>query len=149
MTASFRLGLAAAQDAVHAAVAAELPEDVPCDLGWPHGGPRELHVWVDVGFEAEMNAYLSGGRLRDEDGLVRVRVLASSREQEPAQLRDEALELVGYVEDAVAADPTLGGRVQHARVVKVEGQYGIAEKRREYGATVSVAYSLAASAGPG
>jgi hypothetical protein len=145
MGSAFRLGLAAAQDAVHAAVAAELPGDVPCDLGWPDGGPQELHVWVDAGFESEITSYLSGGRLRDESGIVKVRVLVSAKDMRAAAMRDAALELAGNVEDAIADDPTLGGLVQHARVAKVEGEYGLTEGRRQYGLTVSVAYELAAS----
>lgn len=146
---TFRAAIPDVQDAIVTAVALVLTTnsvDVPCDLGHPGADLRERHIWVDGVFEAELPRYISGGELRDEGGTVLVRCVATASGSWE-DLRDDALGLVAYVEDAIHADHTLGGVVQRAFVTKLEGEYAVPDEyRRQYGVTVSVTYSIATSA---
>ena len=142
---AFRCALAGIQDALAEAVRGELPEAVPFDIGFPDRGPAGEHVWIDGAFEANLPTYLSGGGLRDEAGELRV-VISIARDRGPmTTLRDRALELAGCVEDAVAADATLGGAAERAWVSKVSGLYALPEKRRQFYVTVTVSYEVTAS----
>jgi hypothetical protein len=149
MTTTFRAALPDVQDAIVTAIAAVLTTekvDVPCDLGHPGADLRERHIWVDGEFEADLPRYISGGELRDEVGNVLVRCVCTASGTWD-DLRDDALTLVGYVEDAIHADHTLAAVVQRAFVTKLAGEYAIPDEyRRQYGVTVTVAYEIATSA---
>lgn len=146
---TFRAAIPDVQDAIVTAVALVLTTnsvDVPCDLGHPGVDLRERHIWVDGVFEADLPRYISGGELRDEGGTVLVRCVCTAAGTWE-DLRDDALTLVGYVEDAIHEDHSLGGVVQRAFVTKLEGEYAVPDEyRRQYGVTVSVTYSIATSA---
>jgi hypothetical protein len=142
---TFRAALPDVQDAVLTAIAAALTTasvDVPVDLGHPGVDLRERHIWVDGVFEADLPRYISGGELRDEGGTVLVRCVCTAAGTWE-DLRDDALTLVGYVEDAIHEDHSLGGVVQRAFITKLEGDYAVPDEyRRQYGVTVSVTYEI-------
>lgn len=148
---AFRIIAGDVQDAVSAAVTAAVdatsPRDpVPVSVGFPDD-LRAEHIWVDGSFEADFPRYISGGSLRDEQATLPVRIRVAVAKGSMPEVRDRTLQLAGYVESGLADDPTLGGLVSFARIVRAEGQYGLVDGMREYGLTLSVAYELPVSAG--
>lgn len=124
------------------AIAARLPAGVPCSRNYPAGGVQWRHVWIHGDYEAAMSSYTSGGGSRQEDGRVFVRVIVKT----DATAEEKALELAGAVEDAIADDPTLGGLVDFASITASAGNEAVpSEHEREYGITLTVTYSGAAS----
>lgn len=148
MTA-FRIELPNVQDAVQTAINAQLEtaaEEITCGFGHPGPDMSDREIWVDADFEAELPRYISGGHLRDEAGVVKVKALITAIVGSWQDLRDDALDLVGCVEDAIEADSTLDGLVDRAEVRKAEGTGGyLDERRRQYGVTVSVVYECSAN----
>lgn len=144
----FRLLVDSVQVALAGAIASRLAGlGVPSGIGYPVGGPQEEHVWVAADFDVALPRRTSGGFNRDEDGTVKVRILVTRTTDDPLDPLARALLLEAAVEDAVGADPTLGGLVLEAKVASVQGEEAIAEdRRRQYGITVTVAYAAAVGA---
>lgn len=133
--------IGAVQDAVARVVAAAL-EGVPVDVGYPPGGPQADHVWVSGDADCRYQELDSVPAHRTEHGTVRVHVLCTRIARTLDVARDECLSLAARVEQAIAADLTLGGAVDWSRVESVEGKEGAADERtRQYGVTLTVAYS--------
>ena len=130
------------QDALADLIADNLSAGVPCSVGYPPGGLEATHVWVSGDFDADLPSRISGGKQRDEDGLVEVRVIVSQSETLFAPPRDAALVIVGQIEDVLVADPTLGGVVGECHLEHVKGAEAIPDKTlRQYGVTLTIAYT--------
>ena len=141
----FRPLLPAVQDAVCAAVSAELlalPGEVACSLGYPAGGLQDRQVWVSGQADVTHPYHTSGGDARGEEGQVAVHILVTMTSDVMSEPRDEALALAGVLEDALAVDRTLGGLVDSVFVGAMHVEEGIPEERtRQYGVTLRLAYS--------
>ena len=144
----FRVLAPEAQDYLKARIALELPQSVPCDVGFPPGTLEADHVYVGGEWEAELQLPVSGGNQRDEASSIHVRCLATFSTAEYAEARDRALAYAGAVEDAVSDDPSLGGLVEFAWVSRVRCQEAIpSERSRSVGVTVTISYAQAVSRG--
>jgi len=144
---AFSLLAPAVQDALATAIAAQLPAGVPCSLGYPAGGPQAEHVWIAGDFDAELPRYVSGGGARDELASLMVRILVTQRATDYEPVRDRALVLAGAVEAALGADPTLGGLVVFARIVRGQADEAIPEATtRAVGLTLTIRYQGTATA---
>lgn len=123
------------------AISAELPEDVPCALGYPPRGLQIEHVWISGDFTSEITRETSGYTARDESGTVNVRILMRWPADEYETPAGRAFELEECIERAVARDRTLDGLIYDLDVVRVDGQEAIPdETTREVGLTVAVRY---------
>jgi hypothetical protein len=137
----FLVQAAAVQDALSAVIVAELPDGVPCSVGYPAGGLQAEHIWISGEFDATLPRYVSGGFQRDETGEVEVRISVVWSAADMAGPRDRALELSQIVEDAVSMDPTLGGVVEEAHVASARGNEAAPDEHsRQYGLSMRVAY---------
>lgn len=132
-----------AQDALKAVLAAELAEGTPLGIGYPVGGYQAPdHVVIKAGFDAENTREISGGAQRDESGEIAVDVVKTLSTEDVAEVRDGARELAEIVERVLSADPTLGGVVKRARVVRHVGREAIPNERtRQYGIELVIEYT--------
>jgi hypothetical protein len=145
--AGFRTFAPSVQDALAVEIAKQIEDKTPCDVGYPARGLRPKHIWISATFDARLPRRISGGKQRDEETDIYVRCVAKVTGTSYAAARDAAATLAGYVEDAVTADPTLGGVVKEAHISAVEGQEAIPEKTaREVGFSVTVSYQATATA---
>ena len=79
---------------------------------------------------------------RSEDGTVLVRITITHTDAELAAVAARAWEVENVLEDAIIADPTLGGLVDEARIRRLKGSEAIPDERtRQYGIEASVTYS--------
>lgn len=144
----FLLKAAAVQDALDAAIAAELVasgETTPHSVGYPAGGVQAEHIWIAGKFDADLPRYVSGGLQRDEATEIEVRILVRMTTEDMSDPRDRAFLLSGIVENAVSTDPSLAGAVDEAHVAGGRGEEGIPEEHaREYGIAMRVAYQTTA-----
>lgn len=144
----FTIVAAAVQDALAEAIAAQLAathEPTPVCVGYPAGGLMAEHIWISGEFTVAMPRRISGGRQRDEDGEIEVRISVVWSAADMAEPRDRALALAQIVENAVSVDPTLGGVAQEAHVASVVGAEAAPDEHsRQYGLALRVAYSATA-----
>jgi hypothetical protein len=127
------------QLALQDAVTALLPPGVRCDLGYPVGGLEEDHVYVGGAFDVRVVRQTSGGGQRGEELDINVRTICSRSTEDFLEVQSGALALAGDVEDAVSADPTLGGICDNAYVSAIEGSEALPdEATRQYLVVVTV-----------
>lgn len=142
----FRILTARVQDALAAAIQTRLPAGVAFAVGYPAGGVQDRHVWVIGDFSTALPWYVSGMAQRGEEGQVQVKVISTETTELMTDPRDDALAIAAAVEDAVTADPTLGGLVDEAHVLSIAGQEAIPEeRRRQMGLTITVGYTASAA----
>lgn len=127
-----------AQDALYAAIdAATYPGEVTRSLGVPARLEHDL-VWVAGRIDDIANEYrVSGLGAVDERFTLNVHVF-SRRRGTLADVRDRAVELADAVDDALTADPTLGGTVMLATVVRRTAEESIDEDGRARGFLISL-----------
>jgi len=143
----FRFAFPDVQDALAAAIALKMADGVPVSVGYPRGGVQEEHVWIDGSVDVDMPRHLTGYASRDEECRLSVRILVSLTAEDMVDARDAAVELAHRVEDAMAADRTLGGLVTNLRTVGAVGEEAIPEERtRQYGITLTVGFAATAAA---
>jgi len=115
--------------------------EVPVCVGYPAGGLQSRHVWIRGDMDLTFPRRTSGGRVRDEDGAVTVRVWIEKTSDSTVDVRDEAAAIAKRVEVVVAADPTFGGLVKDGHVASAKGQEGVAGNvKRQYGIELTVRY---------
>jgi hypothetical protein len=143
----FRTLTPAVQGALYGALAGAADGDVQVSLGYPAGGLAAEQIWVPVDFDSTIAWATTGWTQREEDGEVEVRIAVLLGTDDPLAPQARALVLAGLVEDALAADRTLGGLVDRAEVSALKGQEAIPdEHQRQYGVTVTVAWAGEATA---
>ena len=127
------------QAALLAAIAPSLPATTSISLGYPTGGLADQQVWICGDFDSTIAWATTGWTQRAEEGTTEVRVSVVQTTPNFADPQALALLIAGCVEDAIAADRTLGGVVDRAEVTAIKGQEAIPEEtRRQYGVTLSV-----------
>jgi hypothetical protein len=142
MAATSRVG--AAQDALKAAIAARPGlAGVPVDVGFPAPTPAPEHVWLSGHVNEwttapETTAGSAGLGPRDERFTLVVRVYVFRAGPEFLPLRDRALAIRAEVEQAVAADPLLGGAVALAFPAGGRMDEAVRDEGREVGVEVLV-----------
>lgn len=132
------------QDALEVAIATQIAavgDEVAFRIGHPGKSRTRRHMWIETGFRAKHPRRTSGGRQRDDEASLVVRILLVQAVETAAPLRDDAMSIAQLVEDALAADPTLGGLVQEAYVTGTDGDEGMRGTDREFGVTLTIAYS--------
>lgn len=136
------------QAALYAAlVAAAVEAQTNVSLGYPAGGLAAEQVWVVGDFDSAIAWATTGWTQREEDGTAEVRVSVTQGTSDFLEPQARALELAGLVEDALAADRTLGGVVDRCEVSQIKGQEAIPdEHQRAYGVVVTVAWVGCATA---
>ncbi len=127
------------QGALLAAIAARSPATTQVSLGYPAGGFGAENIWIPVDFDSTVPWVTSGWTQRGEDSTVEVRIAVKQTTSASTDCRDRALLLAGCVEDAIAADRTLGGIIDGCEVSAIKGQEAIPdEHERQYGVTLAV-----------
>lgn len=97
-------------------------------LGWPAAGLADKVVWISGAVTAEHTDEVSGYASRDEEITQEVRIKADLTTKTYTAARDAAFAIAAEVEDAIQADPTLGGVVRFARVSAVKVDEAIPDK---------------------
>lgn len=118
--------LPAIQDALHAAIVAQSP-GCRVSLGYPLLGTRDEELWVALAGRVEVTEEWTGGCSRSESQEIDVRVWVEKPGGTPKNTRDRAFTLFASVEDALAADRTLGGIADYASVTRFEIDEGYDE----------------------
>jgi hypothetical protein len=138
----FRTLAPTVQAALFAAIASRLPATAMCSLGYPAGGLSDQQVWVVGDFDSQVAWATTGWTQRGEEGSTEVRVAVLQTTATFTDPQAQALVLAGCVEDAIAADHTLGGVVDRAEVAAIKGQEAIPdEHQRQYGVTLTVSWA--------
>ena len=126
------------QDALYAVIAAAVT-GTPVSLGYPAGGLQKSHVWVAGSGSVQLDDGVSGYGQRDETMTTEVRVKVDRLANEFTTARDAAFTLTQDIEAAIAADVTLGGAVDFARVTEVSTEEAIPDERtRSVGVVLTV-----------
>jgi len=118
--------LPAVQDAIHAAIVAQSP-DCRVSLGYPLLGTRDEEIWIALAGGVEVTEEWTGGCSRSESQQVDVFVWVQRPGGTPKGVRDRAFALHAALEDALAADRTLGGIADYASVTRIEIDEGYDE----------------------
>jgi hypothetical protein len=138
----------ALQKALATAIATQLEasgDATPVSVCYPAGGLTAEHIWISGKFDAEMPRCVSGGRQRDDEGYVEVRISVVWSTSDGVVAEDRAVALSKFVENAVSVDPTLGGAVQEAHVAGVSGNEAMPDEHsRQYGLVLRIAYQTTA-----
>ena len=114
--------LFAAQDALVAAITSQSP-GCRVSLGAPVPLPMpEEGIWVGVGGRVVADDYMTGACSRSESIEMRVRMWAQKRGGTAKDARDRAAAFLEVVEDALAADRTLGGLCDFAAVTGIQAE---------------------------
>jgi hypothetical protein len=141
---AYALAAADVQDALGVIIAdalAAASEDVPSCIGYPVGGPETEHVYVSGQFDADLAQVDSGGYSRDEAAPIDVIVTVTHPEDEMTANRDRAVALALLVDEAIAADPSLGSVVTWSRATALQGRDAINEDGvRQYVVKLTVSY---------
>ena len=138
----FRTIVPAVQAALTAAISAAAPSDTVVSLGYPPGGLAAKAIWVSADFDMDVAWATTGWKAREEDATVEVRIAVSKAAGTVLDPQADALALAGVVEDALAADRTLGGVVDRAEVTHSKGQEAIPEEHKhEFGITLTVSWA--------
>ena len=125
------------QDALYTVVAAATT--TPVSLGYPAGGLRKEHVWIAGNGSVSLADGVSGYGQRDETMTTEIRVKVDKLASEFTAARDLAFAITSDIEDAIAADVTLGNTVDFARVTQVDVDEAIPDERtRQVGITLTV-----------
>ena len=128
--------LTAIQDALVTAIAAQT--DVRVSLGYPLKGTRNEDVWVGIDARVTVTDEMTGYCARDESAEVPVFVWVEKTGGTPKATRDRAFELLADIEDALAADRTLGGICDSASVGSFDPDYSYTEKSVQVGIAVRI-----------
>lgn len=129
------------QDYLAAQLSTDLElSEIPVSIGFPAGGLKPKHIWVRGNLDLSFARYTSGGRVRDEEGSVTVRVWVEKTADEATDVRDEALAIARRVEIVVATDPTFGGLATNGYVASAKGEEGVDRVKRQYGFELVVKY---------
>lgn len=128
-----------AQDALLEAVRGNVTAGVPVTLGSP-ADKQKTHVWISGDVDVwEQDYRTSGLGAKDETFVLQVEALVMRNASDYATPRAKMQTLLGEIEDAIAADPTLGGSVMLAQVERITMDEGVTDdKERAIGATVFV-----------
>lgn len=126
------------QDALVTAIAAHTGCRV--SLGYPLKGTLSEDVWVGIDARMSVEDEMTGYCERTESAEVPVFVWVEKTGGTPKATRDRAFALMEGIEDALAADRTLGGICESASVSGFETDYSYTEKSVQVGiaATITV-----------
>jgi len=129
--------LPAIQDALVAAIDAQTGCRV--SLGYPLKGTLSEDIWVGIDARVSVTDEMTGYCERTESAEVPVFVWVE-KPGTPKATRDRAFALMEGIEDALAADRTLGGICESASVSGFETDYSYTEKSVQVGiaATITV-----------
>ena len=129
--------LTAIQDALVTAIAAQTGCRV--SLGYPLKGTLSEDVWVGIDARMSVTDEMTGYCERTESAEVPVFVWVEKTGGTPKATRDRAFALMEDIEDALAADRTLGGICESASVSGFETDYSYTEKSVQVGIAVRIA----------
>ena len=130
------------QDALYTVCAGAT--DTPVSLGYPAGGLKKAHVWIAGNGSVTLSEGVSGYSQRDEFMTTEIRVKVEKLASEYTAARDLAFAITSDIEDAIAADITLGGVVAFATVTQVNVDEAIPDERtRQVGVTLTVSAQAA------
>lgn len=139
----YRTTLYPVQDALEAALKTHIPTaTAQVSLGFPAGGWKSKTIcYVGAAWNVEVADELTGFGERHEAITGEVRVMAERTTDDYRKARDAVAAVVELVEDALAADRTLGGAVEFITVASIETKEGVEKNVRFYAATISVSAS--------
>ena len=146
----FRTLAPAVQAALLAAlIAAAVAGADVVSLGYPAGGLAAEQVWVVGDFDSAIAWATTGWTQREEDGTAEVRVVRDADHARSSSSRRRGRSSSpACVEDALAADRTLGGVVDRCEVIAGQGPGGHPreEHQRPYGIILTVSWAGCATA---
>lgn len=123
-----------AQQALYALVAAAVtlhPREGQVTLGNPIGDLLAENVWVSGQVDDWNTDYrVSGVKAKDETFTLRVSIAVIRLGHEYLTARDRVKEIAQDIEDAIAADTTLGGVAQLAQISNMKLEDSIMDERR-------------------
>ena len=128
--------LTAVQDALVTAIAAQTGCRV--SLGYPRKGKLSEDIWVGIDARMSVTDEMTGYCERSESAEVPVFVWVEKTGGTPKATRDRAFALLADIEDALAADRTLGGICEGASVSGFDSDYSYTEKSVQVGIAVRI-----------
>jgi hypothetical protein len=133
----FRTKLTDIQDALKTAIENQSP-GCPVDVGYPTGGRKPKHIWISGEATTTVAGHDSSMGTRQETGTLEVLCVTKKSGASYTTVRDETLALVDKIEDALAADRSLGGLVMSAVVVNGELSEAVDKEWREVGVVLRI-----------
>lgn len=130
--------LPAFQDALSTVLTPAVTLADAVSLGWPKGGLLPKHVFITGKAEMEVSSSTSGFGSRDEDLKTEIRVWVELATDDYADVRDKVFAIADQIDDAIEADPTLGGVVRFAMITGMRLEEGAENSKRFAGLILTV-----------